>query len=152
MRRSMSIVVGIVVCLSLMLSGCNKSNKLTGTWELDGAYDFESSKITTVDELRDKGDDTTATLVFKSDNTYELTYNPGEKNEEAYTGTYEFDDYGNNAYGLSTYENEDMSIEMLYENNMTTFENKHENIMLVSKEKSHKIEMEDRSYYMFRKK
>lgn len=152
MRRSMSIVVGIVVCLSLMLSGCNKSNKLTGTWELDGAYDFESSKITTVDELRDKGDDTTATLVFKSDNTYELTYNPGEKNEEVYTGTYEFDDYGNNAYGLSTYENEDMSIEMLYENNMTTFENKHENIMLVSKEKSHKIEMEDRSYYMFRKK
>ena len=152
MRRSMSIVVGIVVCLSLMLSGCNKSNKLTGTWELDGAYDFESSKITTVDELRDKGDDTTATLVFKSDNTYELTYNPGEKNEEVYTGTYEFDDYGNNAYGLSTYENEDMSIEMLYENNMTTFENKHENIMLVSKEKSHKIEMEDSSYYMFRKK
>lgn len=152
MRRSISIVVGIVVCLSLMLSGCNKSNKLTGTWELDGAYDFKSSKITTVDELRDKGDDTTATLVFKSDNTYELTYNPGKKNEEVYTGTYEFDDYGNNAYGLSTYENEDMSIEMLYENNMTTFENKHENIMLVSKEKSHKIEMEDRSYYMFRKK
>lgn len=152
MRRRIIAVVCVLVCLSIILSGCNASNELTGTWELDGAYDFKASKITTLEELRNGGDDTTAILVFKSDNTYELTYNPEEKDEEVYTGTYEFTDYGNNAYGLSTYENEDMSIEMLYENNVPTYENKHDNFMLVSKEKSHKIETEDRSYYLFRKK
>ena len=151
-KRCVVMAVCILACLSFILSGCNKSNKLTGTWELDGAYDFKSSKITTLDELRDKGDDTTATLIFKSDNTYKLTYDPGDKNEEVYTGTYEFSEYGNNAYGISIRGNEDMSIEMLYENNVPTFNNKHDSFMIVSKEKSSKLDLDERDFYLFRKK
>ncbi len=152
-KRKVLFSLTLCVVLSLSLGACSLTGEgyspLTGTWKLNGSYNFSTGYVMDIKDWHLEGDGTTATLEFNKDKSYKLIYNQYGKKEETYTGTYELQE-GSDYLMLKHDKSNPGLLTIMYMEDLHTFEDSHDNWILITTQEKKEDEEEQRYFYLLR--
>lgn len=131
-KRIGTLLIVIIGLVCMLLSACSNTDKIKGTWQIDGVYYSERGEIENLEQLRESGDKTKITLIFDGQGAYEAEFTDSKGNTESFSGSYKLPEEG---HALTLDENrDDDKLTILFYPRFATFENKNDRFVLVTKE------------------
>ena len=135
----------VIICI--LLCACDSTDRLKGTWEIDGAYYQESGMMERLETIRNNGDNTKVSISFDGQGTYEMNFTDSKGEIKSYSGTYRLPEDGTKL--IVDTDNDQLT--MMYYANVATFKDKHDSFVLVRTEGTSVGSTDSERFYLLRR-